>query len=195
VIDHGVLTDKGTLGYHAVYEELLAGRPHPAILEIGTAYGGSLLMWRDLAPEGVIVGVDLSRPDELPRGVVFIQERQQAPELPGLVAGLGPFDLIVDDASHTGSLSAITFANLWPLVRPGGWYVLEDWPVGLPSNPFYGHFEGDSMLRLAQSLIGRIRPAREITDMGGTVVPAGDPEAVIEARYIYGMAMLRKREA
>jgi len=189
------LTDKYSLGYAPVYRELLAGRPRPAILEIGIAYGGSLFMWRDLAPGGVIVGVSLDSPAAKPDGVVFIQERQEAPELPGLVADFGPFDLIVDDASHTGSLSAITFSNLWPLVRPGGWYVLEDWPVGLPSNPFYGHFEGDSMLRLAQSFAECIRPARDITDMGGCAIPAGQPEDAVEARYIYGMAMLRKKEA
>jgi SAM-dependent methyltransferase len=187
-------TDKGTLGYAPVYRELIGGNRAARILEIGTAHGGSLFLWRDLAPEGVIVGVDLSKPEGLPLGVVHIQADQADPGLPDLVMPFGPYDLIVDDASHVGSLSEITFGNLWPLVKPGGWYVLEDWPVGLPSNPFHGHF-GTSMVTLAQAFIERIRPATDITDMGGAHVPAGRPEDAVEARYIYGMAMLRKKDA
>ncbi len=192
--DGGQLTDKGTLGYAAVYRELLGGNRAARILEIGTAYGGSLFLWRDLAPEGVIVGVDLIRPSQAPKGVVFIQADQADPGLPDLTLPFGPYDLIVDDASHLGSLSAVTFGNLWPLVRPGGWYVLEDWTVGLSSNPFHEHF-GTSMVTLAQAFIKRIRPATDITDMGGCAIPAGGPGDVVEARYIYGMAMFRKKDA
>jgi SAM-dependent methyltransferase len=186
-------TDKHSLGYAPVYRELLRGNCAARILEIGTAYGGSLRMWRDLAPDGLIVGVDLKRPDDLPQGVVFIQSGQQEDSLIDRAILFGPYDLIVDDASHVGGLSAITFRNMWPLVKPGGWYVLEDWPVGLPGNPFFGHYEGDSMLRLAQSFIEVLRPATDIEDMGGAAVPAGGPEDAVEARYIYGMAMLRKK--
>ncbi len=35
--------------------------------------------------------------------------------------------MIVDDASHIGRLTAATYALLWPLVKPGGYYVVEDW--------------------------------------------------------------------
>ena len=32
----------------------------------------------------------------------------------------------MDDASHRGRLTAAAVAQLWPLVKPGGFYVVED---------------------------------------------------------------------
>ena len=52
--------------------------------------------------------------------------------LPGRLAAVAPgWDLIVDDARHDGPKTAATFALLWPLVSPGGYYVIEDWMVAL----------------------------------------------------------------
>jgi hypothetical protein len=39
----------------------------------------------------------------------------------------GGFDIIIDDASHNYPLSLASFNGLFPLLRPGGVYVLEDW--------------------------------------------------------------------
>jgi hypothetical protein len=43
------------------------------------------------------------------------------------LTGQKSFDLIVDDASHSYSLSIASFNGLFPYVRPGGVYVIEDW--------------------------------------------------------------------
>jgi len=40
-------------------------------------------------------------------------------------------DLVVDDASHIYSPSLATFETLFPLIRPGGLYILEDWRASL----------------------------------------------------------------
>jgi hypothetical protein len=37
------------------------------------------------------------------------------------------FDLIIDDASHNYDASLAAFNGLFPLVKPGGIYALEDW--------------------------------------------------------------------
>jgi len=36
-------------------------------------------------------------------------------------------DLVVDDASHTYEQTKASFEILFPLLRPGGIYVIEDW--------------------------------------------------------------------
>ena len=36
-------------------------------------------------------------------------------------------DLVVDDASHTYEETKASFEFLFPLLRPGGIYVIEDW--------------------------------------------------------------------
>ena len=37
------------------------------------------------------------------------------------------FDVIIDDASHNYELSLASFHGLFPLLKPGGVYALEDW--------------------------------------------------------------------
>jgi hypothetical protein len=52
-----------------------------------------------------------------------------------------PIDLVVDDASHLLEPTRATFDALFPLLRPGGEYVIEDWawahaPVSIwPNRP------------------------------------------------------------
>ncbi len=36
------------------------------------------------------------------------------------------FDLIIDDGSHRGDHQQITLESLWPTLKPGGMYVIED---------------------------------------------------------------------
>lgn len=38
-----------------------------------------------------------------------------------------PVDLVIDDASHRYAPTVASFEALFPLVRPGGLYVIEDW--------------------------------------------------------------------
>jgi hypothetical protein len=102
------------------------------VCEIGVLHGGSLEMWQALFPDGTIVGVDNDPGASWPVGTIPVVAEQADPELPDeirAVAGFGLFDLIVDDASHDGELTRRTFELLWPLVKPGGRYVVEDWDV------------------------------------------------------------------
>lgn len=39
----------------------------------------------------------------------------------------GPLDVVIDDASHLLDPSAASFDYLFPQLRPGGLYILEDW--------------------------------------------------------------------
>ena len=43
--------------------------------------------------------------------------------------GSEPLDLVVDDASHLLDATRATFECLFPRLRPGGIYVVEDWPI------------------------------------------------------------------
>lgn len=152
----------------------LAGR----VCEIGVREGGSLQLWQALFPDGVIAGVDHDPSCRWPDGTIRIIAAQDDPELPGLLEFVSPagFDLIVDDASHIGALSQATFRLLWHLVKPGRWYVMEDWQIGLPV-PEWDMYD-QSMLEAAQSFLPLLR-GRD-----------GDCESV---EYRYGMAIVRKR--
>lgn len=115
-------------GYFPSYVQL-AGilGPKARVLEIGVENGESLRMWQSLFPLGEVTGVDINPNAVFPAGTRKIIASQTSPRL----AELGPFDLIVEDASHDGKLSRDTFDLLFPRVAPGGFYVVEDWFVGV----------------------------------------------------------------
>jgi hypothetical protein len=41
--------------------------------------------------------------------------------------GTTPVDLVIDDASHLYDESRASFETLFPLLHPGGLYIIEDW--------------------------------------------------------------------
>ena len=43
--------------------------------------------------------------------------------------GAEPLDLVIDDASHLLEETRSSFETLFPRLRPGGLYVIEDWPA------------------------------------------------------------------
>jgi hypothetical protein len=133
-------------------------------------------MWRALFPLAEIFGVDCNEHATWPEGTVRVVANQDDPALPGLIGG-GPFGLIVDDASHEGEPTRASFDLLWPLVRPGGYYVVEDWTVALREDPHWGAAWGDSMLRTAESFLPMLDRRYGECD---------------EIRYRYGMIIIRK---
>jgi Methyltransferase domain len=196
-------TDKEVLGFVPDYQRI-AGILGPAarVLEIGVLNGLGLAMLQDMYPQGLVAGVDFNPASHWPAGTVRIVAGQSDPALPTLLGEHAPtWDLIVDDASHKGHLTAATFELLWPLVAPGGFYVIEDWFIGSPLWPSTGCWGGappgsqavaDSydpeLLRVVQDLVllldkpypgaGALGPLRD-----------GKAESVL---FRYGMAIVRK---
>jgi len=117
-------------GYIPDYLRLAAETgPGATVCEVGVLYGDSLVMWQELFPAGQVIGIDRDPGSVWPDGTHKIVAEQDDPQLNLKVAAVAPAgcDLIVDDASHIAHLSAATFTQLWPLVKPGGFYVVEDW--------------------------------------------------------------------
>lgn len=124
-------TDKYDSGYASLYAARV-NRPK-RICEIGVGTGGSLLLWHELWPMlERLVGVDLAAPiaNFHPSIVVVQGDQTDAAFLARIGQQHGPFDLVIDDASHVGGASWITYTALWPYVAAGGAYVVEDWGTG-----------------------------------------------------------------
>jgi Methyltransferase domain len=171
-------TDKVTLGYLPTYQRLAHEiGPTGRVCEVGVYRGGSLELWQQLFPRGVVVGVDHDPNARWPNGTIQVVAAQDAEGLPAALAEHAPqgYDLIVDDASHQGALTRRTFQLLWPLVRPGRWYVIEDWQIGFGDWADYDA----SMLDMARDLL------LLLGQQGGTI------EEIV---YRYGMILLRKAE-
>jgi hypothetical protein len=114
------------------------------LLELGVYKGGSLLLWRDYFERGLIVGLDLKAPkisDNSGRIRVYEGEQQDTGLLDqiGKQNAPGGFDIIIDDCSHIGELTRISFWHLFDNhLRPGGLYVIEDWSTGYWDSFFDG---------------------------------------------------------
>ncbi len=133
---HG--TDKFS-GHHydVEYERHFAPLRHRRItlMEIGVGGyvdphcgGESLAVWRDYFSEARIVGVDI-RPKHMtfgPRVKIRLADQNNPNELRIVNAAEGPFDIIIDDGSHVQSHVMTSFRTLFPLLTPGGIYVIED---------------------------------------------------------------------
>lgn len=149
-------TDKfGEHEYTPVYVELMrtARRKPVRLLEIGVggfaeAQGGeSLLMWASYFLGGRIYGIDVHDKTSLTGGRVHVFQCSQvdAPRLGALAAEHGPFEFIIDDGSHLNAHQIETFGILWPHLKDGGAYIVEDtqtsyWPSyggGLLGTPGY----------------------------------------------------------
>jgi hypothetical protein len=107
-----------------------------ALLELGVLKGGSLMLWHDYFPLATIVGVDIRPPKDFESNErIHIFEGSQADTqfLTSVASESAPggFDIIIDDASHLGELTKISFWHLFENhLKPGGLYVIEDWGTG-----------------------------------------------------------------
>ena len=168
-------TDKVTYGYLPTYLRIAAELgPAARVCEVGVDRGHGLDMLQALFPDGLAAGVDANDDCRWPEGTIQIVCLQDGPLLPARLRQHSPeWDLFIDDASHDGNLTVATMRLLWPLLAPGGFYVVEDWMVGLDS---WAGYDG-SMLTAAQGLLTLLTRDGDVEDI----------------TYRYGLAVLRKR--
>jgi methyltransferase family protein len=137
----------------------LRGRfPIEHIVEIGIHDGGSVVFWFEHFRPKKHVAIDLLQRDDSEYFKWYVASRglqdrlktywgvDQADEerLRGIVRRefSAPLDLIVDDASHLYAPTRKSFETLFPLLRQGGLYIIEDWQWGYdphwtrPDSPF-----------------------------------------------------------
>lgn len=125
------------------YDRVLDEFERPRMVELGLAYGGSLAWFALRARPARLVGIEYE-PDRIAHLDRFVKARDlgdivrpyfgvdqaDGDRLREIVAaefGGEPIDLVVDDASHDYDPTLASFETLFPLVRPGGLYLIEDW--------------------------------------------------------------------
>lgn len=102
------------------------------MMEVGVADGSSLLAWRDIFPNALCVGLDIHRAERLmidrgcPDRIEFYLGSQTSLADCRRAAAGRMFDFIVEDATHQLDATLVTLLFLWPSVRPGGLYVIEE---------------------------------------------------------------------
>jgi methyltransferase family protein len=127
------------------YEVLLRDVAPQRMIEIGIWDGASMALCAELVHPKTLVGIDnregpsaaldefISRRNFAasvhPHYGVDQADSQALDEIVGAEFGDEPLDLVVDDASHLLDPTRTSFNRLYPRLRPGGVYVIEDWPM------------------------------------------------------------------
>ncbi|MEU1285115.1 hypothetical protein [Kitasatospora sp. NPDC005856] len=97
--------------------------------------GASLRMWQRYFPAALVLGLDVVPKPGVrgPRIATAVGDQGDPALLDELGRRFGPFDIVIDDGSHLNAHVRTSFTALFPHVRPGGLYVVEDlqtayWP-------------------------------------------------------------------
>ena len=118
--------------YFEIYERYMGPFRGTACnyLEIGVSQGGSLELFQQyLGPEAKILGIDI-KPEckqwERNGIEVLIGDQADPAFLSQAVAPKGPFDIILDDGGHVPDQQLVSFLTLFPILKEGGVYLVED---------------------------------------------------------------------
>lgn len=107
------------------------------ILEIGVQGGGSLQIWKKYFGENSrIFGIDID-PSSFyseERIEIFIGDQENVSFLTEVKEKIGMVDIIIDDGGHTMNQQKVSFNTLFPILKDGGLYLIEDthtsyWPM------------------------------------------------------------------
>jgi methyltransferase family protein len=130
------------------------------VFEIGVWDGGSTAFWFEYFQPDKLVAVDWLKREDSDYFRHYVDSRGIADRLTtywGVDQGdaerlneiidaefaTGPLDLVIDDGSHLLEETRTSFQTLFPLLRQGGFYMVEDWNWELfpeffraPNHPF-----------------------------------------------------------
>lgn len=139
----------GLAHYFRNYQRYIGPMRHAPLrlLELGIARGDSLKHWESWLPNASITGLDINPCEarfDSGRVRCYVGEQQDLGLLDRIAAERAPdgFDVIIDDASHVGQLTRLSFWHLFEHhLKPGGLYFIEDWGTGYwPQYPDGKHF-------------------------------------------------------
>ena len=147
------------------YARLTEGRAIETVLELGIFKGGSVVFFDRFFQPKQLTALDIET-DRIAKLDTYVRDSATAhidlrygvsqddrPAIAAIVAEDFPtgIDFVVDDASHFYSPTRASFEVIFPKVRPGGTYVVEDWSWG-HSNPWDGG-DNEDITRMLHQLI------------------------------------------
>lgn len=140
-------TDRSSKGNDCLsfYDLFLAGirDREITILEVGVSDGASLKTWEEYFPKARVIGADINpAAKRLEKGRVVIEflDRSNIEELARLGIQYGPFDIVIENGFRMWDNQITSLRTLFPFVRSGGFYIVEDLQTNYGSNR--AHFKG-----------------------------------------------------
>lgn len=140
------------------YDEITKGRSIKYVFELGIYRGGSVVFLDNMFDLQTLSAIDIST-DRVPELDEYASSVRRTPNLflhygvdqsdkdalSEIVARDFPYgiDLVIDDASHQYGPSKASFEAVFPYVRPGGLYLIEDWSGQYPGSSLAGAEDHD----------------------------------------------------
>jgi hypothetical protein len=125
------------------YIEVIRALEPRRIVDLGIYRGGSTALLMDLADPEMLVAIEYERERVAALDAYLARaglqkrchtcygvdqaDRSTVAEQVDASFGSEPIDLVVDDASHLGPPTRASFETLFPRLRAGGLYIIEDW--------------------------------------------------------------------
>jgi predicted O-methyltransferase YrrM len=120
-----------------------SGTVATAIFELGIWDGGSTAFWFEYFCPDKLVAIDFLDREDDPAFREYVEHQNLSAKLKTFWRTdqsdrdrlraivdhefATPLDLVIDDASHELHATRASFETLFPLLRPGGLYLIEDW--------------------------------------------------------------------
>lgn len=120
--------DKTGHAYGPFYDELftpLRDKIH-SVLELGVLGGASLRAWRDFFPDCFVIGLDNNVPPREEWQISVRKADVTKEDEVNAALGAAKFDLAVDDGSHWSDDQVKSWELMWPRIKPGGHWIIED---------------------------------------------------------------------
>jgi len=138
----------GSHGYCPHYDRIFTPIRESEIklVEIGVGGGESIQTWIEYFSSGHIYGIDITRNTNPwntagapthPRYTFTHGDQGDATWWPHFFANCGEgWDVVIDDGSHYAKDVIASWGAMWPKVRSGGFYCIEDLAVAYGGHPF-----------------------------------------------------------
>jgi hypothetical protein len=190
-------TDKNSR-YHTyldTYDELFkhVRRKPITLLEQGVLAGDSLKMFDTYFthPKSRICGLDIEKrfhPGPGSRITTFLGNQNDTTFLQNVINETGPLDICICDAGHFYRDQVTAFEFLWPHVKPGGYYSIED--IHTSWHP--QHSEGGRIIDYLTQIAGDVQDHGETWH--GKPLVTDKWYSVDWILFRKGMAILKKRK-
>jgi hypothetical protein len=200
------------------YQRFFSFRPEfkaKNLFELGMWDGGSVAFWFEFLKPSKHVGIDYTVRENSRYFERYLESRKLRSNISthwGVdqrdAARLleiykreftGPLDLVFDDASHIYGPTKTSFETLFPLLRTGGLYIIEDWAWGHwpalngPSGPFGTSIPPTRLIHELTSAIGTsTKYIANLTIFEGFVVVERGPGAH-EGAFVLDANIVKER--
>lgn len=130
------------------------------ILEFGVFHGGSLQMWKKyFGKKARIIGVDINPKckDLTEKQIeIYIGDQENRTFLRKLAKEIGEVDIVIEDGGHTMKQQINTFEEIYPIVKKGGIFLIEDLHTSYWAEYGGGYKKKDSFIEYSKDLIDKI---------------------------------------